>query len=61
MYVCLCHGVTDRAIREAAENGASGLADLSAMTGCAGSCGSCAELAVQILDETRAFVIPIAA
>jgi bacterioferritin-associated ferredoxin len=54
MYVCLCHGVTDKAIREAAGAGASGLAELTAQTGCAGSCGCCAELALQILEETHA-------
>lgn len=61
MYVCLCHGVTDKAIREAAENGVDGLAELTASTGCGGSCGCCRELALQILDETRACALPLLA
>ncbi|HAP51551.1 MAG TPA: (2Fe-2S)-binding protein, partial [Marinobacter adhaerens] len=28
MYVCLCHGVTDREIREAADNGVSSMRQL---------------------------------
>lgn len=51
MYVCICNGVTDRAVREAAERGAKTLADLAMMTGCATNCGSCAGLAQQLLDE----------
>ena len=62
MYVCLCHGVTDRRIREAAVAGARDLADLSAMTGCATGCGSCAQLATELLAEHRAaldFPLPL--
>ena len=53
MYVCICNGITDRAVREAAASGARDLSDLIAMTGCASSCGSCADVAVQILHESR--------
>lgn len=53
MYVCLCNGITDRAVRDAAVAGARDLSDLIAMTGCASSCGSCAETAMQILHESR--------
>ena len=53
MYVCLCHGVTDRAIRAAADQGARDLSDLAMMTGASTGCGSCGELAQQILDDTR--------
>lgn len=62
MYVCICNGITDRAIREAAAAGARDLADLTAMTGCAGGCGSCAEMAMQLLTESsreRAFPLPV--
>lgn len=53
MYVCLCHGVTDRRIREAADAGVTSLADLAATTGCATACGSCSEVAQQLLDDQR--------
>ncbi len=53
MYVCLCNGITERVVREAAAAGARDLADLRAMTGCASTCGSCADVALQVLRETR--------
>lgn len=54
MYVCICNAVTDKMIRQAAESGVRTLAELSRQTGCATTCGSCAELAEEILHETRA-------
>ena len=54
VYVCLCYGITDRTIREAAAGGARSLSELSALTGCGTSCGSCRELAEEILESTRA-------
>lgn len=53
MYVCICNAITERAIREAAREGVSTVAELSRRTGCADCCGTCADLAQQILDETR--------
>ena len=53
MYVCLCHGVTDKTIREAAQSGVDGLETLTAMTGCGASCGCCKTLALEILEEAR--------
>ncbi len=51
MYVCICNGITDRDIREAAQRGASDLTALRMATGCATQCGSCADEAQAILDE----------
>ena len=51
MYVCLCHGITERAVRQAAADGVYSLSELTRRTGCAGTCGSCAELAEQVLRE----------
>jgi len=53
MYVCICNGVTDRAIRDAARNGAHTLAELSAATGCSTTCGCCGDMAMQLLDEAH--------
>jgi bacterioferritin-associated ferredoxin len=69
MYVCICHGVTDRAIREAAAAGARELGDLAVMTGLGTGCGSCTDIAASLLVEVRrersfplpVFAIPIAA
>ena len=62
MYVCLCNGITERAVREAAAAGVHTLAELTRRTGCAGVCGSCAGHAEQILRDERTaprFVLPI--
>lgn len=64
VYVCLCYGITERQVREAAAAGCETLPELTARTGCGGGCGCCAELARQILAETRAerpFPLPMMA
>ncbi|QSP95844.1 bacterioferritin-associated ferredoxin [Marinobacter salinisoli] len=53
MYVCLCQGVTDRSIREAAENGVTSMRELGEELGVARQCGRCASTARQILRESR--------
>nr|WP_163501884.1 (2Fe-2S)-binding protein [Halomonas socia] len=42
MYVCLCNGVTDKAIREAVDDGARSWREVRQATGCANQCGKCA-------------------
>lgn len=53
MYVCICNGVTDRQIREAAEAGCASLPELTMRTGVGATCGTCLVLAGEILEETR--------
>ncbi len=59
MYVCICTGITDKDIREAAHEGARDLSQLSAVTGCNTVCGSCGDLALEILREARNEVLPL--
>ena len=54
MYICLCHGITDRQIRSCIESGARTLCDLSGELGVATQCGSCAGAACEMLDEAAA-------
>ena len=42
MYICVCKGVTEREIREAAARGAHSLKDLRRELGVATECGKCA-------------------
>jgi bacterioferritin-associated ferredoxin len=51
MYICLCHGVSDSAIRAAVNNGARTFRQLGFMTGCGTQCGSCAVEARSLLKE----------
>ncbi|MBI43396.1 bacterioferritin-associated ferredoxin [Marinobacter lutaoensis] len=53
MYVCLCHGITDRDIREAAENGVHSVRQLGKELGVGTQCGRCASMAREILRECR--------
>ena len=59
MFVCLCHGVTDKQIRQAAEDGVREVHELTMRTGAGASCGSCLELAAQLLDEHHARPLPL--
>ena len=53
MYVCVCNGVTDHQIREAAANGCRSVAELTMRTGCGAACGTCLDMASDLLNEAR--------
>ncbi len=53
MYVCICNGVTDRQVREAAQAGCGSLPELTMRTGLGANCGSCVHLAEAIMVEIR--------
>ena len=53
VYVCICNGVTDHQIREAAANGCATVAELTMRTGCGSTCGSCLDMAADLLAEAR--------
>ena len=54
MYVCLCKGVTDHAIRDAVAAGAESLRDVSRELGVARQCGKCASLARSVIADAIA-------
>jgi len=61
MYVCVCHGVTDRAIRQAAQSGARSLTELAQTLRVATCCGKCAQLAQTLLEAAdHARPVPVA-
>lgn len=51
MYICICKGVTDRAIREAVCQGACRMRDLKACLGVSAQCGKCAGHAKAVLEQ----------
>lgn len=53
MYVCICNGVTDRQILEAAANGCRSVSELTMRTGCGANCGSCLETAASMLEAPQ--------
>lgn len=52
MYVCVCHGVTDRQIRNAVCAGACTMRQLSQELGVNTQCGKCGKCAQQLVRDT---------
>jgi bacterioferritin-associated ferredoxin len=53
MYVCICNGVTDRDVRQAAEAGCKTVAELTMRTGAGATCGTCLDMAATLLEDAR--------
>lgn len=53
MYICLCNGVTQNDIRQAAAAGCRSMSELTMRTGCGATCGSCLDSAAQVLREAQ--------
>ena len=53
MYVCLCHGITDKAIKQAVrEEGIGNLRQLKQHLNVGSQCGRCIQMAQSIIDNT---------
>ena len=50
MYVCICHGVTEKDIKKAASEGVSSIQELQLKTGAATGCGGCLDNATEVLN-----------
>ena len=62
MFVCICNGVTDSQIRQAAQAGCRTMSELTMRTGAGANCGSCVEAATSLLEEasgTRGIELPV--
>ena len=60
MYVCMCNGVTEAAIRRAARSGIRTLGELAMSTGCTAGCGCCLDTAEATLREALSEELPAA-
>lgn len=54
MFVCICHGITDKQIKQAVHQGCETLADLKKQHGVASECGKCAKMAKTIINKELA-------
>jgi bacterioferritin-associated ferredoxin len=54
MIVCICHGISDRAIRKAVKDGADNVAKVRACTRAGSDCGQCACEIRELIDEQAA-------
>ncbi|MBY7899105.1 (2Fe-2S)-binding protein [Vibrio fluvialis] len=53
MYVCLCHGVSDKKIKKLAlEQGITDIRGIKRCTALGSQCGKCVKRAKEILSET---------
>lgn len=51
MYVCMCHGITDRQIRRAVDQGARCLGEVQMSLPVGACCGRCVDSAREIVRE----------
>jgi len=56
MYVCLCNGLTERHVRDAALGGASRPSEVYPACGCTVQCGGCARTLRRIVNEAVALL-----
>jgi bacterioferritin-associated ferredoxin len=54
VYICICHGISDRRLRQAVSDGAQSFDDLQASTGVGSCCGACEPSVRELVDECRA-------
>jgi bacterioferritin-associated ferredoxin len=54
MYVCICHGITDRQVRQAVDDGANSMRQLREQMPIGSCCGRCLGTAKEILNDRRA-------
>jgi bacterioferritin-associated ferredoxin len=50
MYVCLCHGISEKRLQQAILDGAQSFEQLQSCTGVATCCGACEPCAREFLD-----------
>ncbi|MDA9721715.1 (2Fe-2S)-binding protein [Luminiphilus sp.] len=53
MYICICKGVTEQAIREEVCAGARSVDEVSRNTGCSTQCGKCLLRAQRVFEDAR--------
>ena len=58
MYVCLCHGINERDVAQAACNGACKAADVFRQHGVRPKCGRCVSAMRQMVGEDEAGLCP---
>jgi bacterioferritin-associated ferredoxin len=51
MYVCICHGITDRQICRAVDQGARTLGDVQMQLPVGGCCGRCVDVARAVIRD----------
>jgi bacterioferritin-associated ferredoxin len=53
VYVCICHAVTDRQVREVVDRGVGSVAELQLHLPVGACCGRCVQTAEEIIEAHR--------
>jgi bacterioferritin-associated ferredoxin len=53
MYICVCHGITDRQIRRAVDEGARTLFEVQMQLPVGACCGRCADSAEALIHDQQ--------
>ncbi|MGE0435242.1 MAG: bacterioferritin-associated ferredoxin [Planctomycetota bacterium] len=61
MYVCLCHAVTDRQLRELVQSGADTADKVGNACGAGTNCGCCRQMIEDMIDKHRPEPINVSA
>ncbi|MFY8275436.1 (2Fe-2S)-binding protein [Pseudoalteromonas sp. SSDWG2] len=59
MYICLCHGVSDKKIEQAIDQGARSMRDLSQELKVGSQCGKCCNCAKKILNQKLIEIVDV--
>jgi bacterioferritin-associated ferredoxin len=54
VFICVCHGISDRRLREAVQRGARSFEELQAQTGVSTCCGACEPMARAMVEPPDA-------
>ncbi len=58
MYICICKGVTERAIRDEVCAGARSVDEVIRSTGCSTQCGKCLLQATKVVQDACDGLLP---
>ncbi|CAH9050523.1 Bacterioferritin-associated ferredoxin [Pseudoalteromonas holothuriae] len=59
MYICICHGVTDKKIAQTIDDGATSMRELSKELGVGTQCGKCTNCTKKILNEKLIEIVDV--
>lgn len=51
--VCLCHGITDKQVRDSIDRGNTGVLKIVRDTGAGSCCGACVEVILEMIGESN--------
>lgn len=54
MYICICNAITEKAVRECAQQGACSVDQLAVELGVGSGCGRCRDCANEVLRDVHA-------